>query len=159
MTIDDPRNPPWYDRGVHQQWDVAFEAWGPGALLGQALKYVLRAGRKPSSPILRDVRAAISYLQHLERKLVEGDAARESEENAKRTVVEAVGRFCAGLPPDPNDGHQHTFYSHLGGSVGICDICGKQMTRAEYETQSVVGSCPTGGGFVEGRGDKKGEGE
>lgn len=68
---DRPENPAWYDHGDHQYWDVALEYWGPGALLAQALKYILRAGRKPSSPMLRDVRAAIDYLKHLEEKLVE----------------------------------------------------------------------------------------
>lgn len=67
---DRPENPPWYDRGEHQQWDVAFELWGPGALLAQALKYTMRAGRKPGSPMLQDVRKAIDYLRHLEGKLV-----------------------------------------------------------------------------------------
>ena len=153
MTIDDPKNPPWYDRGVHQQWDVAFEAWGPGALLGQALKYVLRAGRKPTSPMLRDVRAAISYLQHLEMKLVEANAARDALEFAKGESVESrdlvnVGRFHVGSPPDPNNGHRHNFCGHAGRSLGFCDICGKTLTRAEFESQF-------GPQFVEGRGDNK----
>jgi len=71
---DNPRDPLYYAEVEHQYWDVAFEYWGPGALLAQSLKYVLRAGRKPSSSMLRDVRNALNYLRHLEEKLVQEEA-------------------------------------------------------------------------------------
>ena len=69
---NDPKDPTYYQLNyAHQQWDIAYEQWGAGALLAHALKYIMRAGKKPTSPMLRDVRNAINYLQHLEEKLIE----------------------------------------------------------------------------------------
>jgi hypothetical protein len=72
-----PDDPTYYQQGYeHQQWDIAYEQWGAGALLAHALKYLMRCGKKPTSSMLRDVRNAINYLRHLEEKLV-------AEENKK----------------------------------------------------------------------------
>jgi hypothetical protein len=60
----------------HQYWDVAYEQWGPSALLAQAMKYIMRAGKKPGEPMLQDVRKAINYLVHLARKLEEAEKSR-----------------------------------------------------------------------------------
>jgi hypothetical protein len=60
----------------HQYWDVAYEQWGAGALLAQAMKYVMRAGKKPEDPMLHDVRKAINYLVHLAWKLQEEEKTR-----------------------------------------------------------------------------------
>lgn len=66
-----PDDPAYYQQGyAHQQWDIAYEQWGAGALLAHALKYLMRCGKKPTSSMLRDVRNAINYLRHLEDKLV-----------------------------------------------------------------------------------------
>jgi hypothetical protein len=53
----------------HQYWDVAYEQWGAGALLAQAMKYIMRAGKKPGTTMLQDVQKSINYLVHLARKL------------------------------------------------------------------------------------------
>jgi hypothetical protein len=71
-----PENPPWYDFGEHQPWDVMYERWGAGALLAHALSYVMRAGRKPGASMLQDVRKAIDFLKHLEGKLIEEEGKR-----------------------------------------------------------------------------------
>jgi hypothetical protein len=73
---NNPENPDYYAGFTHEQWAIAYEHWGPGALLAHVLKYVLRAGKKPSSSMLRDVRAAKNYLQYLEERLV-----KEEEKN------------------------------------------------------------------------------
>ena len=72
MDENNPKDPTYYQLNYeHQQWDIAYEQWGAGALLAHALKYIMRAGKKPASSMLRDVRNAINYLQHLEEKLVQ----------------------------------------------------------------------------------------
>lgn len=74
-----PDDPAYYQQGyAHQQWDIAFEQWGPGALLAHALKYLMRCGKKPTSSMLRDVRNAINYLKHLEEKLAEAENKKPS---------------------------------------------------------------------------------
>jgi hypothetical protein len=71
---DNPRDPLYYAEVEHQYWDVAYSLWGASALLAQSLKYVMRAGKKSSSSMLRDVRCAQNYLKHLEEKLVAEEA-------------------------------------------------------------------------------------
>jgi len=103
-------SPSYYSEFEHEPWDVMYERWGAGALLSHALKYILRAGRKPGAPMLDDVKKAVQYLKHLEEKL---------EEQTRAALVN----------------HKHTFYGHLFSDTGICDICGKKITRLEYESQ------------------------
>ena len=71
MTSCRPENPSYYasEAYSHEPWDIMYERWGSSALLSHALKYILRAGNKPSSTMLRDVRCAIAFLKHLEEKL------------------------------------------------------------------------------------------
>jgi hypothetical protein len=66
---NDPKDPAYYSKYECQHWDVSYALFGPAGLLAHALKYVMRAGKKPSSSMLRDVRAALNYLHHLEEKL------------------------------------------------------------------------------------------
>lgn len=73
QDLNRPENPPYYSgEGYdHEPWDIMYERWGSGALLAHALSYILRAGKKPGVSALRDVRAAIAFLSHLEEKLAE----------------------------------------------------------------------------------------
>lgn len=77
-NYDRPDDPLYYAGVEYQYWDVSFALWGPPALLAQSLKYVMRAGRKDSSSMLRDVRNAINYLKHLEEKLAEAENKKPS---------------------------------------------------------------------------------
>ncbi len=60
--MSDPVNhPPHYVRGGVEAIDV-IEAWGLGFCLGNAVKYVSRAGHKDPAKTLEDLRKARWYL-------------------------------------------------------------------------------------------------
>lgn len=41
----------------------AIESWGLGFNLGNAVKYIARAGKKPGAPAIEDLKKALWYLQ------------------------------------------------------------------------------------------------
>ena len=58
----------------HEALDV-IEAWGLGFSLGNVIKYVARAGRKPGVQTLDDLRKAASYLAREIARLERSDQA------------------------------------------------------------------------------------
>lgn len=58
---DDPINPAHYKRGGVEAI-TAIEAWGLGFCLGNVVKYIARAGHKPGSAVVDDLRKCIWYL-------------------------------------------------------------------------------------------------
>jgi hypothetical protein len=63
VGLGDPINPSHYaDLGQYSALHV-IEAWDLGYHLGNALKYIQRAGKKPGETELRDLRKARWYLQ------------------------------------------------------------------------------------------------
>jgi hypothetical protein len=62
-SAHDPVNPAHYaDLGEYSALHVT-EKWGMGYHLGQTLKYIQRAGKRPDQPELTDLRKARWYLQ------------------------------------------------------------------------------------------------
>lgn len=59
-------NHPLYYGGQDDPYEAikVIEAWDLGFNLGNAVKYIRRAGHKPGSPYLLDLEKALSYLQH-----------------------------------------------------------------------------------------------
>lgn len=53
--------PPYYARLIPQPMQV-IEAWGLGFHLGNAIKYIARAGHKGSDTATLDLQKAISYI-------------------------------------------------------------------------------------------------
>lgn len=58
---DDPISPRHYAELSPQPID-AIEGWGLGFCLGNALKYIARAGRKPGANDVEDLEKALWYL-------------------------------------------------------------------------------------------------
>jgi hypothetical protein len=81
---DDPVNPRHYTTFSPQPIEV-IEAWGLGFCLGNAVKYICRAGKKGSP--LEDLRKAAWYLNRkIERLRVEQDRlAKEGEDDGRPT--------------------------------------------------------------------------
>lgn len=50
------------------------DAWGLGFCLGNVVKYVSRAGRKPGEAELKDLKKARWYLDHEIQRLERGDS-------------------------------------------------------------------------------------
>lgn len=57
--VDHPRH---YGGDVTYEAIKVIEAWGLGFCLGNAVKYICRAGKKSTEPILHDLRKARWYL-------------------------------------------------------------------------------------------------
>lgn len=66
---------PAYYTSVHFQALDVIEDWGLDFILGNVLKYIQRAGRKPSAPYLEDLKKAWTYLglkiERLEKQQIE----------------------------------------------------------------------------------------
>lgn len=77
-TADDPINPAHYNRSAIKPID-AIEAWGLGFNLGTVVKYVARAGHKPDSPLIEDLKKALWYLNREITNLERAES--ESEED------------------------------------------------------------------------------
>jgi len=61
--LHDPVNPPHYrSLGLYSALHVT-EIWGLGYHLGQAVKYIQRAGKKPGVDEITDLKKAIWYIQ------------------------------------------------------------------------------------------------
>lgn len=71
--VDDPVNPAHYaDLGEYSALHVT-ERWELGYHLGQTLKYVQRAGKRPDQSEITDLRKARWYLQRYLHKLAPMD--------------------------------------------------------------------------------------
>ena len=62
MTHEEINHPPHYNIGKYEVIDV-IEDWRLGFCLGNALKYLARAGRKDPAKMEEDLRKAIWYLK------------------------------------------------------------------------------------------------
>ena len=56
-------HPDYYNAGGFEAIDI-IDAYGLNFSLGNAIKYILRAGRKHNSRYVDDLRKAVWYLQH-----------------------------------------------------------------------------------------------
>lgn len=66
-------HPAHYNAGRIEHVDFAEDqGWGPGYHLGQATKYIVRAGRKPDASALEDLQKARWYLDRWIRYLQRG---------------------------------------------------------------------------------------
>lgn len=75
MTGDSVDHPSHYAEGRRYEPIEVIEAWGLGFTLGNALKYISRAGRKDPAKIEEDLRKAVWYIdrelsQSLPRRLL-----------------------------------------------------------------------------------------
>jgi hypothetical protein len=59
---DTVTDPPHY-RDLKPEPIEAIEGWGLGFCLGNAVKYIARAGRKPSADVIDDLEKAVWYLR------------------------------------------------------------------------------------------------
>ena len=95
MTGDSVDHPSHYAEGRKYEPIVVIEAWGLGFNLGNALKYISRAGRKDPEKIEEDLRKAIWYIdRELSKTLFERFMSRISRWFLRRKLK---GRI------DPND--------------------------------------------------------
>lgn len=53
---------------AYEPWKI-IDAYGLDFYLGNALKYVLRAGRKPDNSYTQDLKKAIKYLEHAVKRI------------------------------------------------------------------------------------------
>jgi hypothetical protein len=65
----DPVNRPAHYTATAVEPIVAIEAWGLGFCLGNAVKYIARAGRKAGSTLLEDLKKARWYLDREIRRI------------------------------------------------------------------------------------------
>jgi hypothetical protein len=73
QTID---HPPHYG-GADNVYEAikVIDAWGLGFALGNAVKYIARAGKKSGAPTLEDLKKARWYLDHEIARLERGGAS------------------------------------------------------------------------------------
>lgn len=69
-------HPPHY-AGLKPEPITVIEAWELGFALGNVLKYVARAGRKPGVAVLDDLYKALWYLQREIARIEEATRARD----------------------------------------------------------------------------------
>lgn len=74
--MTDAINPPHYRAGDTYETIRVIEAWGLGYHLGNAVKYISRAGKKDASKYSEDLEKAIWYL-------------RRAQQEASKTAVES----------------------------------------------------------------------
>lgn len=67
---DDPTTPSYYGDGTYEVMKV-IEAWGLGFKLGNAVKYIARAGKKDPAKEVEDLRKAREYLRRRIGQLLE----------------------------------------------------------------------------------------
>jgi len=62
--------------GVDNPYEAikVIEAWGLGFALGNAVKYISRAGKKPGADVVEDLRKAAWYIGHEITRLEGGNA-------------------------------------------------------------------------------------
>jgi hypothetical protein len=72
-SLNDPAiSPPYYQAEGFDLLDV-IEAFGLGYSVGCAIKYLVRAGRKPGEPRVKDLQKAKCYLERaIEREFIFG---------------------------------------------------------------------------------------
>ena len=65
----DPIKPEYYKtETLFEPWEI-IDAYDLDFYLGNALKYILRAGNKPENPAEQDLKKAIEYINHaIEKK-------------------------------------------------------------------------------------------
>lgn len=66
--VTDPINPKHYTATAIQPID-AIEAWNLGFCLGNAVKYISRAGKKSQSSHIEDLRKAVWYIEREIKRL------------------------------------------------------------------------------------------
>lgn len=89
---DDVNHPPHYAEGRRYEPIVVIEAWGLGFNLGNALKYISRAGRKDPARIEEDLRKAVWYIdRELSKSLFERFLSRISRRLLRRKLKGRIG--------------------------------------------------------------------
>ena len=91
----DKTNPPHYKDLTPEPIDV-IEGWGLGFNLGNCVKYIARAGRKPETSEVEDIRKALWYLQRHLSSLEKPDGT-EEKPNVKPRTCTKCGRLNADI--------------------------------------------------------------
>lgn len=92
MTGDSVDHPSHYAEGRKYEPIVVIEAWGLGFNLGNALKYISRAGRKDPAKIEEDLRKAVWYIdRELSKSLFERFLSRMSRWLLRRKLKGRIG--------------------------------------------------------------------
>jgi hypothetical protein len=98
MSEDTINHPPHYGGDTTYEAIKVIDAWGCNFCLGNAVKYIARAGRKPGADYRRDLRKAAWYIEHeIARTAGLGESVQEDEAVPTDQPVAAAG---AGLPKD-----------------------------------------------------------
>lgn len=103
--MSDPVNPTHYGEGAYEAIKV-IEAWGLGFCLGNAVKYICRAGKKHPDR-LEDLRKAAWYLQREIEQLTPrnemtmAQRAAEKEKEYSFNRPEAILNIPVGMSPPP----------------------------------------------------------
>jgi hypothetical protein len=90
-TTDKINHPSHYHAaGGHEAIDV-IESWGLGFCLGNAVKYICRAGLKPGVNVLEDLRKAVWYIE----RYINTEEKKQAEMNA--AVMKMAAEYAPGL--------------------------------------------------------------
>lgn len=112
--MTDPINhPPHYGGDTPYETIKVIEAWNLDYSLGNAVKYISRAGKKPGVPLLDDLRKAEWYIKHAIERAQVVDTGRGQEvdrvsrkgpdvnrDRSEDAALAAI-RHLAGPPPRP----------------------------------------------------------
>lgn len=125
-TASDPVNHPAHYGGGDNPYEVikVITAWGLDFSLGNAVKYIARAGKKTSSP-LEDLKKARFYLDHVIKGL-------EPAETPKQIGVTTHDRAILQHPICINCRHTHYYESGDKTPLGKCRTTGCKCDRPEY---------------------------
>lgn len=61
---DEVDHPPHYGGDTTYEHVKVVDAWGLGYALGNATKYICRAGKKPDVDVVTDLKKAVWYIEH-----------------------------------------------------------------------------------------------
>lgn len=116
-------HPPHYGGDVTYEAIKVIEAWRLGFCLGNAAKYICRAGKKPGQEALDDLRKAAWYLNREVARL----EAVEAEESPTESTAAAVDRLYGLAPPR--------------GDVPVCVRC-RQLLYSCRKWAAGIGLAP-----------------
>lgn len=88
-AVDMVNHPPHYARSNHEPIDV-IEDWGLGFHLGNAVKYIARAGHKDPNKLAEDIRKAIWYAERYIKNINQGGLKKMKVINPEVTLLSGV---------------------------------------------------------------------
>lgn len=78
--MSNPINPEHYNKGTYEAINV-IEAWGANFNLGNALKYICRAGKKEGNTAKQDLQKAVWYLEREIKRISKLEYKEPTEKN------------------------------------------------------------------------------